>query len=149
MESKPVEVSFERPQVVDISKPEIATLDTRWINFDFQFSTWVDDHRHWDAPSNLIIYNDGSWFAFATHLAQMRRNNNVGLDLGWGCKFEVDVQFKNAQGAVIYARTYNLASLHYKGSVDNKTQQGTDASYAAVSGQIATGSATRWLREYK
>lgn len=148
MKSEPVEISIEGPQLVELSKLEMAVPDTKLVHFDFQFATWVDDHRHWDAPSNLIIYNDGSWFAFATHLAQMRRNNNIGVDIGFGCRFEVDVQFKNAQGAVIYARTYNLASLHYKGSADNKTQQGTDDRYAAVSGQIATGSATRWFREY-
>ncbi|MDR6236628.1 hypothetical protein [Pseudomonas oryzihabitans] len=148
MKNKPVEISAEGPQLLELYKPEMGALDTKWVHFDFQFSTWVDDHRHWIAPSNLIVYNDGSWFAFATHLAQMRRNNNIGVDIGFGCKFEVDVQFRNAQGAIIYARTYNLASLHYKDSADNASQQGTDSSYAAVSGQIATGSATRWFREY-
>lgn len=148
MKSEPVEISLQGPQLVEVSKPDIAPLDTKWVMFDFQFPTWVDDHRHWDAPSNLIIYNDGSWFAFATHLAQMRRNNNYGADIGFRCKFEVDIQFKNEQLAVIYARTYNLASLNYKGSVDNKTQQGTDDNFAAVSGKIAYASGARWFREY-
>jgi hypothetical protein len=141
------------------SGPNLATIPrirkfyraeaSRYVVFEWKFDSWEPDHMHWVAPSNFIIYNDGTWFFFAQHLANMRRNNDWGFDTGWDWSFEFDTAYFDApdgKGTVVHANTYKLAYLHYKDERDNYTQTGTDPRFPTVLGSIQSALGSQHMR---
>jgi hypothetical protein len=121
-----------------------------WAQLDFG-GDWDPDHRHWDHPSNMIIYTDGSVFVYAHHLANMRRNGGIG-DQGDTYTFLVNIVIYNGayvnkmcQGSVIASKDVVLDTLDYRDEFwdVNKT---VNAFSADILSQGHCFMETRWIR---
>lgn len=107
--------------------------------FKHDFANWEDNNLHWRSPSNIIIYQDGSWFIYASHLANMRRNSNSIINDGPNRGFYVTANYyseRNCTGAVIHSSKYHLQSLQYTGESDNVTSKGQDQHLGELEPQI-------------
>lgn len=129
---------------IDRFKPTSTASKTQ--KFDFKFDEWVPNHLHWHAPSNLIIYSDGSWFIYAKHIANMRRTGGAFFDTGDYWTWLVNVQFFNAENSVVHANDYVLDGLNYKYEVDNATAKGIDKRFGEIESQIVRAQPTRIIR---
>lgn len=128
------EVSNEVVQV-NIQKNILNSTTDKYVIFDVQFTNWEENHLHWVSPSNMVVYNDGSWFIFASHIANMKRQNGP-FDVGWEYTWYISVQYLNAQNSILHSKDYVLRTLNYKGEVDNVTASGVDARLPEVLSQI-------------
>jgi hypothetical protein len=118
----------------------------RRVMFTADFDNWEPDHLHWVSPSNWVMYEDGGWFFFAKHLANMRRNNQLGADLGWDWAFDFDTEYFDKNGTRIHAARYRFTVLNYKVERDDFTATGNDARFAQLVKDIRSGKGARWLR---
>lgn len=121
--------------------------------FDMKFESWNADHLHWDAPTNMAIQSDGSWFIYAAKLANMRRTGGF-FDTGDRWTALINVTFyngplnaqKQCTGSVIHSRDYELMTLDYKEESYNVTGRGSDNEIAKVASKIQCGSFSRIWR---
>ncbi|MER0204345.1 MAG: hypothetical protein DU480_10920 [Nitrosomonas sp.] len=121
--------------------------------FDMQFSSWNANHLHWDAPTNMAIQSDGSWFIYAKKLANMRRTGGA-FDTGDRWTTLINVTFytgplngqKQCTGSVIHSRDYELMTLDYKEESYNVTARGSDSEIARAASNIKCGSFSRIWR---
>ena len=130
---------------IDANRTKVTEAALKSEIFDVKFDTWEPNSLHWVAPSNMIIYSDGSWFIYAIHIANMRRTGGL-FDVGQYRTWLVNVQYLNAQDSVVHASDYVLRGLDYKGEVDNATAQGVDRRLAEIEPQIIKARFTRIIR---
>lgn len=120
----------------------------KFAQFTPQFATWEPNSLHWQAPSNLVVYSDGTWFLFAQHCANFRRLGG-SFDTGATYTWFVDAIYYDQPGGVgniIHAINYGLVSLPYKSERDNVTASGFDARYLALEPKILSARFGRSLR---
>lgn len=111
-------------------------------SFRVQFNSWNDNHVHWEAPSHFIMYTTGSWYFFAAHLANMRRDNPV-FDQGAPVHFKLDALYYdgpldaagNVTGVVLHSIEYYFAGLSYKMESNNYQITGNDPTLAKLLGE--------------
>jgi hypothetical protein len=130
---------------VDTVHEKVIIQSSRYKIFDVKFDTWEPNSLHWVSPSNMIIYDDGSWFIYVQHIANFRRTGGI-FDTGDYWTWLINVQFINAQESVVHANDYIIRGLGYKGEQDNATSQGIDKQIFDTKAQIAKGSFTRIIR---
>lgn len=113
--------------------------------YDIQFETWEPNSLHWVAPSNLIIYSDGTWFLYAQRISNQRRTGG-SFDTGNYRTWLVSVEFLNNTGSIVHAGEYILGGLNYKSSDDNISSKGQDNRFAEVLSQIVSARFTQIIR---
>lgn len=120
-------------------------LVNRWQIFSWTFTWPGQDSLHWDQPSNLVVYSDGSWYIYAKHLANMRRTGGI-LDTGDYRTFLAAVTYMDKDKKVIGATDYLLAGLDYKQEVWDKDNGGVDSFVRNYEPEIQFASCTQWIR---
>lgn len=114
------------------------------VFLEFQFETWQPDSLHWVAPSNLLIYTDGSWYFYASHIANMRRTLPI-LDGGARWTWKVHLDFKNSSESIIYSTDYVLRTLNYKEEENHAQIYGYDNYLASIIGNVDSCQSERIL----
>lgn len=127
--------------------------DSKFVQFNVVFpSDWDPDHLHWDIPSSVIVYSDGSTYAFAHHLANMRRTGGI-FDTGNYQTFLVNLTLfekwipatKSCGGAALISKDFVLRGLDYKQEVWDVSANGQLAPPDILAkGECLT--TTRWIR---
>lgn len=114
----------------------------RYQIFNLQFESWEPDHLHWVAPSNIIIYDNGDWFIFVSHLANMRRTGGV-LDTGNYQSWCINVAYLDKNKSVLHSKDYPVCGLDYKQSRDNLGVSGNDPGVPSILTNLQSGLFTR------
>jgi hypothetical protein len=115
---------FTKPQAVPPTKREVKisskpfepkrlTPKSNYILVSFSFDDWVDHNRYWEHPSNINVYNDGSTYIYAHHLANMLNDPYqytffVNLTFFTG---DPDPVSNTCSGVVIYSTDVDLYAL--------------------------------------
>ncbi|CAK7083482.1 MAG: hypothetical protein CITR_04085 [Citrobacter freundii] len=115
---------------------------SRFQIFNLQFKSWEPDHLHWVAPSNIIIYDNGDWFIFISHLANMRRTGGP-LDTGNYQSWCVNVSYLDKNKSVLHSKDYPVCGLQYKQYKDNLGVSGNDPSVPGILSNLNSGLFTR------
>ncbi|MFN7780240.1 MAG: hypothetical protein ACK5RK_15500 [Betaproteobacteria bacterium] len=144
------EVNVDRPYRADTVEQHRGLLAPTFQRLTFTFSTYAPRSLHWDAPSNMNIHSDGTWFIYSKHMANMRRTGGF-FDTGGLRTAYVNVAYYdgrlNAQGhctgTLIHSREYPFITLDYKEERWDVTSRGTDAVVASLGNRIQCGVATR------
>ncbi|WP_146043344.1 hypothetical protein [Pectobacterium odoriferum] len=127
-------------KMITDSKPLLRT--TRREIFNVKFESWEPDHLHWVSPSNMIIYDNGDWFVFVSHLANMRRTGGW-LDTGNYQSWTINVAYIDEKDSVIHSHDHFVCGLDYKQSRDNFGISGNDPSVPKILGSLTQGRFTR------
>lgn len=146
----------EQARDVTVVVPMAPTVKSQYTAlyqmFSFQFSSWAPNSLHWDAPSNLNIQSDGSWYIYSRRLANFRRTGGF-FDTGDTFTALANVTFYDGpvvngqcSGSVVHSRDFVLRSLDYKHEYTDVANRGTDPQIAANESRIRCGSVTRWWR---
>jgi hypothetical protein len=97
---------------------------SKTIVYNVDMNDWDPDHRHWDHPSNAVIYSDGSVFIFAHHLANMLRTcpiSDCGSNFAFGMNFtffqSYDAVNNRCAGSALASQDFTLRSLDYRDEV--------------------------------
>lgn len=114
-----------------------ATISVRFYLENIGF---YSKRRHWDNPSTFTIYSDGSWFFYATRLANFDR---TWADTGrtWRTRLDAvyysryDAANKRCAGQILHSNQYRFATVRYKQQRHNYTRRGDDAAFASISSQ--------------
>lgn len=125
----------------------------KYTVFEFVLADWNPQSLHWNVPSNLLIYNDGTWFLYARHLANMRRTGGI-WDTGRHYTFLANVVYfsgwdpnaKKCVGVVLHSRDYILRGLDYKQEDWDVSATNVDGQLPAILPQVRCASVTRWIR---
>lgn len=149
----PPNFSKDMPIDVSMQKTERSLTTSGYQLFSIQFATWVPDHLHWDAPSNMNIHSDGAYFIYSKHLANMRRTGGF-FDTGNRYNTLVNVTYfdgplngqNQCTGTVLHSRDYHLRGLDYKDEAWDVTANGMDNRIAEIAARVKCGSFTRWWR---
>lgn len=118
---------------------------SRTICFDVKFDDWQPDSLHWNAPSNMEIYSNGTWFIYAAHVANMRRASSL-FDQGWYYNFGVTVTFYSRSNSVLHLTECPLIGLNYKEEKWNVSASGHDPRIAEILPDCTHANFSRWMR---
>ena len=97
---------------------------------------------HWNTPSNFIIYDDGVWYLFAQHIANMQRTGGF-FDTGTLFEFYLRVDYysdSNCSGTVVHSMKYHLENLLYKQEQFGASNSGVDRRFADVRDEVKCAS---------
>lgn len=128
-------------------------FDTKSLSFSINFDNWNPDHRHWNPPSNMLIYSDGSWFMYAKKISNQRRECQI-IDCGSSYTFLANITYysgydaatNTCTGNIVHSEDYALGTLRYKEERFDATANGVDAKFANVNSQAICASTTQWIR---
>lgn len=127
-----------------VNKPLRVGLKA-FIDWSADFPSWEPNSLHWVAPSNWLIRSDGSWYIYASHVANMRRMPGP-FDTGWNYDFGFSVAYQDSNGTVIHAADHHLVSLKYKEERNDVPNNGLDPRYAEIRAQIVSASGRQYMR---
>lgn len=140
----------EASEAVYIPLSELTLTDAD-LKADFYFTEigFYSSRRHWDNPSTFTMNSDGTWFFFATRLANF---DKTWGDTGRTWRVRVDVKYytiydastKKCAGQLLHANRYPFATVRYKQQKHNFTRRGDDAEYAKISGTARCASLISW-----
>ncbi|MEO1245663.1 MAG: hypothetical protein AAFX56_08245 [Pseudomonadota bacterium] len=137
-------------EAVDVALA-VSTLEEAEISVDFHFENvgFYSSRRHWDNPSTFTMHSDGSWFFYATRLANFDRT--------WGSsgrtwRVRIDVTYyerynattRKCEGRILHSAKYPLATVRYRQQLHDYTRRGDDAQYAKISGQARCARRVSW-----
>ena len=131
---------------IDLEPMELVKRSERTIIYEIQFPTWIPNHRHWVAPSQLMIHDNGDYSLFAKHIANMRRTGGI-FDTGPRAEWYASAEFYNKNGSLIHTKKYSLGKLLYKQEIDNAKTSGTDSQFASVISQITKAKFSRTIED--
>lgn len=96
---------------------KIIPLDIKVV-YQLDFANWEDDHLHWQAPSSISCYTNGTCIVKAAHLANMKRVGDL-QDVGYKRTFVVNLELVDQTGRVVWANHIIVDSLSYKYEREN------------------------------
>jgi hypothetical protein len=82
-----------------------------WANIDWT-GDWDPDHRHWDHPSSITVYDDGTVYLYAHHLANQlpRSYYDFGATI---ILFTGPYQNNACLGHAVFSADYPLRGLNW------------------------------------
>ena len=135
-------------EALTIEKSAASLENFKYALFTAQLKSWEPNSLHWAAPSNFIMYSDGTWFLYAQHCANFRRLGGL-VDSGASYSWYLNMTYFNQSGGVgdiVHARDYLLTTLSYKQEKDNVTASGFDNAFLSLSPSIESAIVSRAFR---